>query len=736
MTRVINNDYFIALECKDLQATAMSVDSTGQFALLAGRRSIALRNLDEEYENLFKFSRTSKYDVGTAEWNPTSQNKDLCAITTNERLEVLNFREDSLSVSHSIRAHTRALSGINWHKFEPNILATCSVDTYVNIWDLRDTRKPTVSLANVAESCQVRWNKVSPHIFASAHDGDIKVWDQRKCNYPLQYVSAHLSKIYGLDWSPHAEQQIASASEDHTVRFFDTSNPRKPDMILTTGSPVWRARYTPFGNGMITVVVPQLRRGGENGLLLWNISNPTTPMHTFVGHRDVVLEFQWRPMRVGDPTLQLVTWSKDQTLLIWKIEPFLQKLCGHEPDDYSLYDDNSSMGNQDEASSTVSSKKTLKNQPLQQEFSLLNVQIPNLEVKTMDSLARTVTATCKLNNYVVNMQVTFPKSYPHGIPPVFHIMPGSNISDSMSAQLMQTLTYLAQQRVSKNRTCLEPCLRQMVTTLEQLSSDVGKDRSFERLYVEPPLSGCNDAYIPFPRTSGAKFCSVNSIVCFGRPILPRRSGGKSDSGTPRAFSALEVILAKKSTDQMTVSAYYFQKQKQRSRSKHAALSKTSKAVIHIYDATNLFLINRQLAEEYILDGDFGTICKHNAAAAAVVGRRDLVQAWTIVELTLTQQQNNEDLWPTHPCGNNLITSLIKHYASQGDLQMSAMLCCIFSKHQANSIKKASLKSILSPVHLSPGKSWFKEISNFRVEVLLITLSHQLMLSPMAGCCPY
>lgn len=32
-------------------------------------------------------------------------------------------------------------------------------------------------------------------------------------------------------------------------------------------------------------------------------------------------------------------------------------------------------------------------------------------------------------------------------------------------------------------------------------------------------------------------------------------------------------------------------------------------MVHVYDATNLFLINRQLADEYILDGDVATVCK-------------------------------------------------------------------------------------------------------------------------------
>lgn len=179
----------------------------------------------------------------------------------------------------------------------------------------------------------------------------------------------------------------------------------------------------------------------------------------------------------------------------------------------------------------------------------------------MDSTNRTVTVTGKVNNFVLNMLVYCPNSYPHGVPPNFQILQGSNVSDEMSAQLLQVLSHLAVQRVSKNRTCLEPCLRQMVLTLEQMSVDVDS----ERVYVDTSSisSGFNDSYIPFPRTSGAKFCSVNVLVCFGRPILTRRLGGKNDTGTPRALSALEGILAKRPAEQMTVSAYYFQKQKQR-----------------------------------------------------------------------------------------------------------------------------------------------------------------------------
>lgn len=51
--------------------------------------------------------------------------------------------------------------------------------------------------------------------------------------------------------------------------------------------------FQPFGDGLVTAVMSTLRRG-ENSLFLWNNSNLEQPVYQFVGHNDVVLEFQWR----------------------------------------------------------------------------------------------------------------------------------------------------------------------------------------------------------------------------------------------------------------------------------------------------------------------------------------------------------------------------------------------------------------------------------------------------------
>jgi hypothetical protein len=78
-----NNEYYMALEGRDLQANAMAVDNSGTYVLLAGRRYIAIRNLDEHLEVVQKFPRQSKYDVGAAEWNPTLHKRELCVISVS-----------------------------------------------------------------------------------------------------------------------------------------------------------------------------------------------------------------------------------------------------------------------------------------------------------------------------------------------------------------------------------------------------------------------------------------------------------------------------------------------------------------------------------------------------------------------------------------------------------------------------------------------------------------------------
>lgn len=750
---------FIVAEHRDLQASAMAVDWTGVYVLLAGRRYLGVKNLDDPSDNLRKFPRQSKYEVGTAEWNPSSSHSHLCAISSNQKTEVLSWTSGELIVMHALGWHTRVISDLNWNRFDPNVLASCSIDTFTHIWDLRDARRPCTSLSAVVGATQVRWNRQSRYLLATAHNGDIKLWDQRKGTAPVQYITAHLANIHGVDWSPNQENQLATSSQDCTVKFFDITNPRRPESVLTAPSPVWRARYTPFGDGLLMVVVPPMRRG-ENSLLLWNLSNPNSPVHTFVGHTDVVLEFAWRKRKDDSCDYQLITWSKDQTLRIWKIEPFLQKLCGHQLDDSTavlsngndigvngvtengVHCDNSTSAiefssnelhqNDDLAMPSMPQPKTL-----QQEFSLINTNIRRVNVDKMDPVKRTCTCTAAVDAHVVILNVNFPSSYPYNALPTFQFAQGTTVDTLMKSKLLKVLKQTATQRIKKNRSCLEPCLRQLVSTLEQLSRNEENDVSHLRLQTSSLLDHSNvyssyqDSFIPFPRTSGAKFCNVGLLVCFCRPPATRRltTRPNPDLSTPRALSAL--ATGTYPDPPYSVSSFYFQdnrlsalQPRSRTPSSRGALgrysnSKTSKAAVVVYDASQLFLVQRELAEKYVLDWrDVPSMCRRNAAvAASVAGRKDLVQTWLLAASAATPASaphhdchDPDDFpWQHHPFAKQMIQSLISHYAQLSDIQTAAMLCCVFgSKNESQEALK--MKNLSKSVHATkPGGSPYHTI---------------------------
>jgi WD repeat-containing protein 59 len=71
-------------ELRDIQATAVSADRSGNSVILAGKRCLAIKRLDRDDEaedSIKKIPRQSKYDVAGAEWCQTQQGQRLCAIS-------------------------------------------------------------------------------------------------------------------------------------------------------------------------------------------------------------------------------------------------------------------------------------------------------------------------------------------------------------------------------------------------------------------------------------------------------------------------------------------------------------------------------------------------------------------------------------------------------------------------------------------------------------------------------
>ena len=290
------------------------------------------------------------------------------------------------------------------------------------------------------------------------------------------------------------------------------------------------------------------------------------PLHSFVGHSDVVLDFGWYNGNGNE--YELVTWSKDNSLRIWKVDSTLLTHYGEDNIAHS-YDFASDEINDNQSVSTDSTEGTDSSAPqrptsldlsltkltveqpkavhsshesdvkkpqtpetpinslipnLTQEFSLINVNIPNIQIEELNASKRIciITATTSI---CCRLKMTFPSGYPNHVAPQFTFLNGSTApSEEVKKELLKVLQTTAFLQVKRNRTCLEPCLRQFIATLERLtgntSSLVGPTQpTLVDLLPNHHYGSYLDASVPFPRTSGARFCSGE--VCPSKnPILP------------------------------------------------------------------------------------------------------------------------------------------------------------------------------------------------------------------------
>uniref|UniRef100_A0A3B4GSW8 WD repeat domain 59 n=1 Tax=Pundamilia nyererei TaxID=303518 RepID=A0A3B4GSW8_9CICH len=662
----------VVVEFRDAQATAMSVDCLGSHAVLS-RRFLYLVNLELPSEPSRKIGRQSKWDVGTVQWNPHRSDAHVFAASqSNQRVDLYSWRDGCGETHTSLQGHTRVISDLDWSWFEPEFLVTSSVDTYIYIWDT-DTRKPTLALSAVAGASQVKWNKKNQNLLASSHDGDVRIWDKRqKPNTAAEYVAAHLSKIHGLDWHPDSEFIFATSSQDNS--FWDYRQPRKYLNILSCQVPVWKARYTPFSNGLVTVMVPQLRR--ENSLLLWSTLDLNSPVHAFVGHDDVVLEFQWRPQKESKD-YQLVTWSRDQTLRIWRVDPQLQKLCVSDVQE-DLMDAMSLTAESEKPLSSQESEGQQSGGPaseslqqtLQQEFSLVNLQIRNVNVE-MDALNHSCVVSAHFGSHQVHLVVKFPAQYPNNAAPTFQFVSPTTIPSAMKTKIQKILRDTSLQKVKRNQNCLEPCVRQLVSCLE---SDMQEDSPASGPFVlSNPVTPSLQAFPRVTNTYGS-YC----LVYFTRPITMHRSAPPTEP-TPLPLSA---------SRRWSVQTLHDWPKSRRFKTKREGTDYGNRPIklagkVIIQEISCLLPVHKTLGENYLNMNDIQETCQKNAAAALAVGRRDVAkQVWALASAATNQDlspdsdPDMETPWARHPFGRHLLETL-DHYSQISDVQTLAMLCGVF-----------------------------------------------------------
>lgn len=458
------------------------------------------------------------------------------------------------------------------------------------------------------------------------------------------------------------------------------------------------------------------RTGENNSLWMWNIESLDQPVHFFSGHLDVVLDFGWN---ITNNDYELITWARDNTFRLFNVDSKefvrnIQEKLNDEPklntdeissdvDSQSAKYSNLDLSKSSNLSSPLSEKfETNKSEfdnfddrsdlvnfsdkivfSLKQEFSLFNANIPNINIEELNITKRTCIASIKSSN-ICRLKIFFPVNYPNTIPQFSFLNESTNslstkhLNDSMKKEILKTLQATATLQVQRNRNCLEKCLRQFVQTIEKMINlNVNPIKSQTTVFdilTSHKYGSYLDASVPFPRTSGARFCSSEILVCFGRPPHLEQMNVPTEY-TPRSLSALSAYLTthvRAYNDHIpSISSFYIDSSKRRSFRNHKVQDeKTLKqksfnlcGPVMLFMVSKLLPISRLLAEQYLIPTKHNiiTLCEMNAKVASTSGRRDLFQTWYLVRLSaeiyLKNRQDLNSHWSRHPFGGKMIKSM-------------------------------------------------------------------------------
>lgn len=341
---------------------AMTLLPSGRDAVLAGRRGVFVIDLDDPFLTPRWLHHITLWEVADVQWSPHHNAKPLwCVLTLNQKALLWDLsRPSSNAIINVLHAHTRAISDINFHPLDPELLATCLIDTFALAWDMRAPRTPAMKWAEWrAGATQVKWSGQNPWQLATAHDHLFYVWDYRKGALPVVKIHrAHLGKINGLDFLGGMEAVI-TLSNDCKVKHWDLTTPKAqeyldsynyftargtapfpPQVTIETLFPIAKARLFPFGADRACGIMPL--RGGNHAIHIANyqtlldaaelLGEPQTvdlaevAVHEYEGHTGVIKDFLWRPrrqrysdgLRFALEDFQLVTWSlHDDDLRLW-----------------------------------------------------------------------------------------------------------------------------------------------------------------------------------------------------------------------------------------------------------------------------------------------------------------------------------------------------------------------------------------------------------------------------------
>lgn len=238
------------------------------------------------------------------------------------------------------------------------------------------------SIDHPSEVNKARYCPQNPDLIATlANNGDILVFDRTKHSVtangkvePQITLKGHADEGFGLCWSPHVEGQLASGSQDQTVRLWDLKTLEDKKTVLSPArtyehhsNVVNDVQYHPISKNFLgsvsddlTLQILDVRQestklaslvasnghsdainalafnpssevivataSADKTIGIWDLRNVKEKVHTLEGHLDAVTSLSWHPHEAGI----LGSASYDRRMIFWDLSRVGEE---QQPDD-------------------------------------------------------------------------------------------------------------------------------------------------------------------------------------------------------------------------------------------------------------------------------------------------------------------------------------------------------------------------------------------------------------------